>query len=73
MEQPGRAIYLVLFLSGHMYPDGVFVKKYLPVLRDVPLQYIHKPWEMPKELQEQAKCVISLDDPVPCVDHAEIR
>lgn len=54
-------------------PDGAFVKKYLPVLQHVPLQYIHKPWEMPLHLQEQTGCVIGLDYPPPCVDHAQRR
>ncbi|MFF0828473.1 FAD-binding domain-containing protein [Brevibacillus sp. NPDC003359] len=51
-------------------PDGAFVKKYLPVLREVPLQYIHKPWDMPEPIQEQAGCKIGFDYPIPCVDHA---
>lgn len=54
-------------------PDGVFVKKYLPVLREVPLQYIHKPWDMPEHIQEQAGCKIGFDYPIPCVDHAQRR
>ncbi|KQL46615.1 hypothetical protein AN963_16985 [Brevibacillus choshinensis] len=54
-------------------PDGVFVKKYLPELQQVPLQYIHKPWEMPQSLQEQTGCVIGLNYPPPCVDHAQRR
>lgn len=54
-------------------PDGIFVKKYLPELQHVPLQYIHKPWEMPQSLQEQSGCVIGLDYPPPCVDHAQRR
>lgn len=53
--------------------DGVFVKKYLPVLREVPLQYIHKPWDMPEHIQRQAGCKIGFDYPVPCVDHAQRR
>lgn len=71
--QPYFRIFNPISQGEKFDPDGVFVKKYLPVLRDVPLQYIHKPWEMPKEVQEQANCVIGLDYPVPCVDHAERR
>ena len=26
-------------------PDGIFIKKWLPELRNVPKKYIHKPWE----------------------------
>ncbi|MED1641906.1 FAD-binding domain-containing protein [Brevibacillus agri] len=54
-------------------PDGTFVKKYLPVLRQVPLQYIHKPWEMPEHVQEKAGCRLGIDYPVPRVDHASRR
>lgn len=27
-------------------PSGIFIKKWVPELRDVPLQFIHEPWKM---------------------------
>jgi deoxyribodipyrimidine photo-lyase len=35
-------------LQGQKFdPDGVYVKKWVPELRDVPIEFIHCPWEMP--------------------------
>lgn len=77
LYRDGPAAVLPHFQSGFARekfdPDGTFVKKYLPVLRQVPLQYIHKPWEMPEHVQEKAGCRLGIDYPVPRVDHASRR
>jgi deoxyribodipyrimidine photo-lyase len=54
-------------------PDGEYVRRYLPELRDVPDHYVREPWKMPAEVQERAGCVIGVDYPMPIVDHAEAR
>lgn len=46
-------------------PNGDYIRKYVPELRDVPNQYIHKPWNAPKEL-----CP---DYPDPIVDIKQTR
>ena len=28
-------------------PNGVFIKKWIPELRNIPVEYIHEPWNMP--------------------------
>ncbi|MDY6769417.1 MAG: FAD-binding domain-containing protein, partial [Candidatus Nanohaloarchaea archaeon] len=50
-------------------PDGAFIRKWVPELADVPDDYIHRPHEMPEEVQEEAGCVIGEDYPEPLVDH----
>jgi deoxyribodipyrimidine photo-lyase len=49
-------------------PEGTFIKKWLPILKDVPPEFIHEPWLMPE--QEQAKIGITIGDeyPQPIVD-----
>lgn len=42
------------------------------VLQDYPPKYIWEPWKAPKEVQEQAGCIIGKDYPAPIVDHAEV-
>ncbi len=39
-------------------PDGVFIRKYVEELKNVPLEYIHEPSKMPKKLQEKLQVYI---------------
>jgi len=50
-------------------PNGCYVKKYLPELADMPIEYVYSPWKAPLEVQEKAKCIIGKDYPAPIVDH----
>lgn len=52
-------------------PNGDYVRKYLPFLKNFPSKYIFEPWTAPIEVQEKAKCIIGKDYPLPIVDHAE--
>lgn len=52
-------------------PDGVFIKKWVPELASIPIEYIAEPHKMPKSVQNQYGCVIGKDYPSPIVDHVE--
>lgn len=54
-------------------PEGQFIRRYLPVLKEVPKAWIHAPHLMPQEVQEKVGVVIGKDYPVPMVDHQEAR
>ncbi len=54
-------------------PDGEYVRRWVPELRNVPKAFIHEPWRMPEEVQEEADCIIGRDYPEPLIDHAEAR
>lgn len=47
---------------------GLFIKKWLPELRKVPLTWLFEPWRMPTNLQHQYGCLIDVDYPSPLVD-----
>jgi deoxyribodipyrimidine photo-lyase len=54
-------------------PDGAYVRRYVPELRDVPDRYLREPWAMPEAVQRDCGCVIGVDYPEPIVDHTEAR
>ncbi|XP_074599491.1 circadian regulator cryptochrome [Brevipalpus obovatus] len=63
-----------LCISPVMYgrwlePTGNYIRKYVPELASMPLEYLFEPWKAPREVQEKAKCIVGVDYPVPIVDH----
>ena len=54
-------------------PNGDYVRRDVPELRDVPVEYIREPWRMPGEVPQKTGCVIGEDYPKPIVDHTEAR
>ena len=53
-------------------PEGNYIRKYVPKLKNFPTKYIYEPWTAPIAIQKQAGCVIGIDYPKPIVDHAVI-
>ena len=51
-------------------PEGVFLRRWLPELRNVPNEYMAEPHKMPIEIQKLAGCLIGTDYPAPIVDHS---
>ena len=51
-------------------PRGDYVRAWLPELARVPLQYVHAPWTMPLDVQQQAGCVLGVDYPHPITKDA---
>ncbi len=54
-------------------PDGAYVRRWVPELRDVPAARLAEPWRMSDAQQSAAGCVIGRDYPPPIVDHADER
>lgn len=60
--------------QGEKYdPDGEYIRKWVPELRDVSDEYIHRPYKMNLIAQQESDCVIGEDYPRPIVDHDEMR
>ncbi|XP_064609637.1 cryptochrome-1-like [Liolophura sinensis] len=52
-----------------MDPKGAYIRRYVPVLKEMPLKYLFSPWTAPLLVQENAQCIVGKDYPKPIVDH----
>lgn len=62
--QPYFRIFNPISQSKKFDPDGKFIRRWIPELRDVPDKYIHEPWKMDER---------PVDYPAPIVDHKAAR
>ena len=61
-------------LQGEKFDkNGEYTKKWVPELKKIPVEYVHKPWELEKEIQENIKLIIGKDYPFPIVNHEKAR
>lgn len=54
-------------------PEGNYIKRWVPELKNMPNEFLHKPWELEKEIQQQIKITIGKDYPEPIVVHEQAR
>ena len=52
-------------------PQGIFIKKWIPELANVPIVHIHEPWKMTAMEQTFCGVIIGEDYPMPIVDLQE--
>ncbi|XP_052183111.1 (6-4)DNA photolyase isoform X2 [Diospyros lotus] len=50
-------------------PNGDYIRHFLPILKDMPKEYIYEPWTAPLSIQTKANCIIGRDYPKPVVSH----
>jgi deoxyribodipyrimidine photo-lyase len=50
-------------------PTGLFIRRYVPELANVPAEYLAEPHRMPLGVQSAVGCRIGCDYPQPIVDH----
>lgn len=56
-------VYSVTKQAKDQDKDGLFIRRYIPELRNVPNKYIHEPWKMPAD--EQAVLGVHIGTPSP--------
>merc|ERR1712183_1182000 len=53
-------------------PNGQYIRKYVPELKDVPSKYIYTPWEAPVSILDKAGVKLGHNYPRPLVDHSVV-
>ncbi len=71
--QPWFRIFNPVTQSQKFDAQGVFIRRYVPELKNVPDKFIHQPWVMSAAQQAQYQCQVCSDYPAPIVDHAQAR
>ncbi|CAL1399648.1 unnamed protein product [Linum trigynum] len=62
-------IYSPISFGKKYDPNGNYIRHFLPILKDMPKEYIYEPWTAPLSVQAKAKCIIGKDYPKPMVSH----
>ncbi|KAI3891220.1 hypothetical protein MKW98_007525 [Papaver atlanticum] len=62
-------IYSPISFGKKYDPKGNYIRHFLPVLKDMPAEYIYAPWTAPLAVQTKANCIIGRDYPRPVVNH----
>jgi len=68
-----RRIYNPALHMERYDPEGRYVRRYVPELREVPDAYLREPWTMPEDLQREVGCRIGDDYPAPLLDRSAAR
>ena len=54
-------------------PEGIYVTRWVPELQDIPVKFIHRPWELGELDLKAAIVTLEKNYPAPIVGHAEGR
>lgn len=71
--QPYFRIFNPVLQGKRFDPKGVYVRRWVPELADVPTRYVHAPWRMPDSVAEKIGFTLGKQYPKPLVDHAAQR
>jgi deoxyribodipyrimidine photo-lyase len=57
-------------LQGQKFdPEGIYTKKFVPELKDLPIKYLFSPWLAPEDLLSKINIKLGVDYPRPIIDH----
>ncbi|MFT4613724.1 MAG: deoxyribodipyrimidine photo-lyase [Bacteroidia bacterium] len=61
-------------LQGQKFDkEGIYIKRWVPELKDLPAKYLHEPASAPANILNEAGVVINTHYPAPIVNHKEAR
>ncbi|XP_017145329.1 cryptochrome-1 [Drosophila miranda] len=55
-------------LAKRLDPEGVYIRRYVPELKNLPKEYIHEPWRLSAEQQVKYECLIGVHYPERIID-----
>ena len=70
---PYFRIFNPILQGGKFDPEGRYVRRWVPELAKLPVEFIHQPWEAPMDVLAEAGLTLGRDYPHPMVDHGEAR
>lgn len=71
--QPYFRVFNPVRQQNRFDPDGEYVRRWVPEVRELPDEHLATPWDAPEDVQEEAGCVVGDDYPEPLVDLRESR
>jgi len=54
-------------------PEGLYIKKFVPELKDLPMKYLYSPWDAPFEILQTANITLGKEYPSPIVELKDSR
>ncbi|NQZ13618.1 MAG: deoxyribodipyrimidine photo-lyase [Alphaproteobacteria bacterium] len=70
---PYFRIFNPILQSQKFDPDGEYIKKYVPELKDLDAKHIHAPWDAPPLILAEAGITLGKEYPEPMMDHSKAR
>ncbi len=71
--QPFFRIFNPITQSEKFDPKGIYIKTWVPELKDMPVKYLHTPWLLPNPIQQAISFYPGKTYPLPVVDHKAAR
>ncbi|OUW04463.1 MAG: hypothetical protein CBD16_02280 [Betaproteobacteria bacterium TMED156] len=71
--QPYFRIFNPITQSKKFDPEGEYIKKFVPELKNLEKKYIHTPWLAPENVLNKAGIKLSIDYPFPTINHDDAR
>ncbi len=70
---PYFRIFNPVLQSKKFDPDGEYIKRWVPELKNLPKPWFHNPWQAPAEVLKAHKIELGKTYPLPVVDHSFAR